>query len=407
MDTPLPLTPTGNGTDGPAQWRVSGAFFLAGFGTFALIYDVQPLLPEFPHDFGVAPATASLALSLTTLTLSAAMLIVGRISELVNRRRLMSVSIVAGGLISILSAFAPDWGAFLALRALLGVALGGLPAVALAYLADNVPSHRLATTVGLYVSGTAFGGMSGRLIGGALTDALSWRHTVGIIGGLCLTAGVLFYFALPRRDRCRPAEREPLRHILGRFGAQWRDPVLRRLFLEGGLLLGCFVATFNYLCFRLLKPPFSFSQGKMSLVFLMYFAGVVVSPLCGRLIARFGLPAVLRGTFLTIVAGALVSLFDSLPFLLLGSVLVTVGFFAGHSTASGWVNRRAETGKAIASAQYLTVYYMGASLLGWLGGWAWQWAGWSGVAGMVGAAALAAVALVPRNGTDANSTNPR
>ncbi|MDR2862269.1 MAG: MFS transporter [Puniceicoccales bacterium] len=393
----VPVGITGGGANRGESRRMSMAFFFAGFGTFALIYDVQPLLPEFPVDFGVSPATASLALSLTTFSLSVAMLAAGRLSELVDRRHLMSLSIVLGGGISILSAFSPGWGAFLVMRALLGAVLGGLPAVALAYLADNVPGNRLATAVGLYVSGTAFGGMSGRLIGGTLTDALSWRHTVGIIGALCLTAGILFFFALPRSDIRRPSAPEPLRHLPKRFSAQWRDPVLRRLFLEGGLLLGCFVATFNYLCFRLLNPPFSFSQGKLSLVFLMYFVGVFLSPLCGRLIARFGQTAVLRGAFLTTATGAVMSMPDTLFFLLAGCVLVTAGFFAGHATASGWVNRRAETGKAIASAQYLTVYYIGASLLGWLGGWAWQWAGWDGVAAMVAAAALVAVTLVPRN----------
>jgi YNFM family putative membrane transporter len=395
---------------------MSAAFFIAGFGTFALIYDVQPLLPEFPADFAVSPATASLALSATTLTLSASMLAAGRISELVDRRRLMGASIILGGVVSIASAFAPSWGAFLALRALLGATLGGLPAVALAYIADNVPPARLAATVGLYVSGTAFGGMAGRLLGGFLTEASQdWRHTVGIIGALCLLAGVLFYLALPARDSrgrshlpvaraSRPhaprAPAAPARSVLtaalARYLAQWRDPVLRRLFIEGGLLLGCFVATFNYLCFRLAQSPYNFTHGQISLVFLMNLIGMVVSPLCGRLISRFGLAAVLRASFLVTFAGCLLSLPPSPVCLLLGCALGAAGFFAGHSTATAWVNRRAETGRAIASAQYLTTYYIGASLLGWLGGWAWQWLAWPGVALLVATVALTATLLVPK-----------
>ncbi len=381
-------------------WRISGAFFLAGFGTFALIYDVQPLLPEFPEDFHVSPATASLALSLTTLLLSFSMLVVGRVSEVVDRRHLMSVSIIAASLLSIASAFSPDWQVFIFLRALTGIALGGLPAVALAYLADNVDPHRLAATVGLYVSGTAFGGMSGRLLGGIITDLGNWRCTVGIVGALCLVSGLLFFFALPVADRRSPAPDQPWRELPARFLRQWKDPVLRSLFIEGGFLLGCFVATFNYLCFRLLEEPFSFSQGKISLVFLLYFSGMIVSPLCGRLINRFGAPWVLRGAFLTIALGGLVSLSNFLPLTLLGISLVIVGFFAGHATASGWVNRRAVTGKAIASAQYLTVYYIGASLLGWLGGFAWQFFRWGGVVVLIAGAALLATTLVPARDTE-------
>lgn len=390
-----------------ASWQVSGAFFLAGFGTFALIYDVQPLLSEFPARFGVLPATASLALSLTTFTLSLAMLVAGRVSELVDRRRLMSLSILAGGAASIGSAFSDNWALFLVWRALLGAALGGLPAVALAYLADNVPARKLATTVGLYVSGTAFGGMAGRLIGGALGETLGWQHTLGVIGGLCILAGALFFLALPKYDRRSPPPpglgKHPWRKLPGRFAAQWRDPVLRRLFLEGGLLLGCFVATFNYLCFRLQKAPFEFSKGRLSLVFLLYFAGVVVSPLAGRLVARQGHARVLRGAFACTIAGALLGMPDTGGLWLLGSLLATVGFFTGHSVAGSWVNLQAQTGRAIASAQYLTVYYIGASLLGWLGGWAWQWAGWKGVAGMISLAALTALALIPGGSPEARN----
>jgi YNFM family putative membrane transporter len=382
---------------------MAAAFFVAGFGTFALIYDIQPLLPEFTTCFGVSAATASLALSLTTLSLSAAMLAAGRLSELVDRRRMMSASIMLGGLASILCALAPGWGAFLALRALLGAALGGLPAVALAYISDNAPPARLAGMVGLYVSGTAFGGMAGRLLGGFITSASQdWRHTVAGIGALCLLAGALFHLALPRTDN-RGAVPPPsdsaasLRVLAKRFAAQWRDPVLRALFIEGALLLGCFVATFNYLCFRLAHAPYNYSHEQVSLVFLMNLLGMVVSPLCGRIIARHGLAATLRGSFLLTVAGCALSQLDSLFFLLAGCALGTVGFFAGHSTATAWVNRHARDGRAIASAQYLTTYYIGASLLGWLGGWAWQWAGWAGVCGMVAAAALTAVALTPGN----------
>ena len=50
----------------PAFARVTAAFFLGGFATFALLYSVQPLLPLFARDFDVSPAIASLSLSLAT-----------------------------------------------------------------------------------------------------------------------------------------------------------------------------------------------------------------------------------------------------------------------------------------------------------------------------------------------------
>jgi len=387
---------------------MSFAFFLAGFGTFALIYDVQPLLPEFPADFGVVPATASLALSLTTLLLAASMLVVGRISEMVNRRNLMSASVILASVIGVASAFSPGWHVFLFLRALMGLALGGLPAVALAYLSDNVRLEKVHGTVGLYIAGTAFGGMAGRLLSGFMTglEHFGWRQTSGIVSAICLVAGVLFYFALPRNDRRYAAtpggelglgalSLDSLGGLARRFAAQWRDALLPKLFIEGGVLMGCFVATYNYLCFRLQKAPFDYSEAQVSLIFLVYFFGMIASPMCGRLVQRFGVGKVLRVTLLCYAAGALISIPDTLATVLVGATLVTIGFFAGHATASAWVNQRAAAGKAIASAQYLTVYYIGASLLGWAGGYAWQFLGWAGVAALVCVCSLAGAWLVP------------
>jgi len=390
---------------------MSFAFFLAGFGTFALIYDVQPLLPEFPKDFDITPATASLALSLTTIMLAVSMLVVGRVSEMANRRNLMSASVILASAVGVCSAFSPGWHVFLLLRALMGLALGGLPAVALAYLSDNAPREKVHGTVGLYIAGTAFGGMAGRLLSGFMTGHLGWRQTSGTVSAICLVAGALFYLALPRNDRRDAAtpRATPARRALSlkssldstgalarRFAAQWRDALLPRLFIEGGVLMGCFVATYNYLCFRLQKTPFAYSEARVSLIFLVYVFGMVASPMCGRLVQRFGVANVLRATLLCYTAGALISIPDTLATVLIGATLITIGFFAGHATAGAWVNQRAGPGKAIASAQYLTVYYIGASLLGWAGGYAWQYLHWPGVAALVCACSLAGALLVPK-----------
>jgi hypothetical protein len=73
----------------PPSRRISLALFMAGFATFSLIYCTQPLLPEFTAEFGVDPATSSLALSLTTGCLALSILCVGALSEMWGRRGLM------------------------------------------------------------------------------------------------------------------------------------------------------------------------------------------------------------------------------------------------------------------------------------------------------------------------------
>ena len=63
----------------------------------------------------------------------------------------------------------------------------------------------------------------------------------------------------------------------------------------------------------------------------------------------------------TTAAGLLLSLSDSLALVLLGLVLITAGFFAGHAVASSSVSRTAKKGRAQASALYQSAYYLGSS----------------------------------------------
>jgi YNFM family putative membrane transporter len=62
-----------------------------------------------------------------------------------------------------------------------------------------------------------------------------------------------------------------------------------------------------------------------------------------------------------------------------GISLVAIGFFIGHSAASGAVGRLAPQAKGHATSLYLLFYYLGNSVTGTLGGWFWHLGDWSGV----------------------------
>src|SRR6185312_11849070 len=124
---------------GTAEFRRTNlALFSAGFATFALLYCVQPLMPVFARDFHVSATQASLSLSLTTGLLAPAMIVAGAISESRGRKPIMVVSLVSSSLLTFACAFASQWHAFLAIRALAGIAFAGLPAISMAYVAEEM-----------------------------------------------------------------------------------------------------------------------------------------------------------------------------------------------------------------------------------------------------------------------------
>src|SRR6478735_4403393 len=117
-----------------AYRRASLALFLSGFATFSLLYCVQPLMPVFAKEFGVTPAASSLSLSLSTGFLAFAIFCAAAVSERFGRRSLMFVSLLGAALCTIAVAVAPSWNLLLVIRAVEGLLLGGVPAVAMTYL---------------------------------------------------------------------------------------------------------------------------------------------------------------------------------------------------------------------------------------------------------------------------------
>ena len=378
-----------------AFWKINLAVFSAGFSVFLLMYAVQPLLPIFTREFHINAATSSLALSLTTACLALSMLVIGAVAEGWSRKPLMSASLLAAALLTLLSSAVRDWPMFLLIRAIEGVAIAGLPAIAMAYLGEEIHPDDVGVSMGLYVGSGALGGMTGRLLTGVMTDLFSWRPTLAIIGGLGVVAAAIFSVSLPASARFRPGSLS-MRTLLDTYKAHLRDPVILALVVEAGLVLGTLVTVYNYSSFRLLAPPYLLSQTAVGSVFGLYMFGFFSSSLMGLLSHRFRRPILLRVGLITMMLGVGATLMRPLAFVILGIGLVTIGFFASHSIASSWVGLRPRQGKAQASALYLFFYYMGASTAGTVGGFFWTAYGWNGVAAFLIALLITALAISAR-----------
>ncbi|MFL0588458.1 MFS transporter, partial [Sphingomonas olei] len=317
-----------------AYRRASLALFLAGFATFSLLYCVQPLLPAFAATYHVSAGASSLALSLTTGALAVAIFASGALSQSLPRRGLMFGSMLLAGICNLLAAVAPGWTWLLFDRFVEGAVLGGVPAVAMAWLAEEMHPRDLGKAMGLYVAGTAFGGMAGRIGMGLLLDVSTWQVAMAAMGAAGIAAAIGFALLLPP-SRGFVVQRGFGLHTHKRLWARHlRHRDLRRLFVVGFLLTGVFVTLFNYAGFRLSAVPFSLGPTAISLVFLSYISGMIVSPWAGQLADRVGRRAPLAASLLVMAAGVLVTLSDALPLIVLGILLVTLGFFAAHAIVS-------------------------------------------------------------------------
>lgn len=397
----LPRQPAPTATR-PPEWVRSGtaayrraclALFLLGFASFSLIYCVQPLLPAFSDSFGISPAQSSLALSLTTGLLAVSIMMAGAFSQALGRRGVMFASMGLAAICNLAAAVLPSWQGLLAARALEGLVLGGVPAVAMAWLAEEIEPSQLGRAMGLYIGGTAFGGMMGRVGMGLVTEFASWRVAMGVLGAICLICAVLFLRLLPRSRNFVPRPGLDIAFHLRAWGNHLRNGALLRLYAVGFVLTSIFVTLFNYATFRLSGAPYLLSQTQISLLFLAFGFGIMSSSVAGNLTARFGRRRMHVAAFALMLAGVLLTLATSLGAIFAGIALVTTGFFVGHSVTSASVGPAAGAAKGHAASLYLLFYYMGSSVTGSIGGWVWQHGGWIAVVAFTAALALAGMML--------------
>jgi MFS transporter, YNFM family, putative membrane transport protein len=362
--------------------RTNLALFLAGFSTFALLYGVQPLMPVFAEEFHVSPATSSLTISLTTGAVAIMMLFAGAVADAIGRKRLMCVSMVLSSLLTLAAGLVSDFNQLMLLRLLMGIALSGVPSIAMAYLGEEIDPRSLGLAMGLFIGGSGFGGMVGRVVTGALTDYASWRVALYVLGGSSLIASIAFWSSLPESRHFTPRKFHPWRLVTG-LGEQFTVKGLPWLFVMAFLLMGSFVTLYNYVGFRLMAPPYSLSQTVAGSLFTVYLVGIWASAWVGGMADRFGRRRMLWICVLILLVGIEFTRSDSLAMIVLGIATVTFGFFGGHSIASSWVSRRAGPSKAQASSLYLFFYYSGSALVGSYGGVVWTAGGWSGVANLL------------------------
>ena len=354
------------------------SLFLAGFAVFSSLYCVQPMMPFLAKFFQVTPTHSSFPLSFSTIALALGLLFAGLISDRYGRKQIMVISLFSTATLLLISSFLPYWEIFLATRMMVGLAVSGVASVAMTYIGEEISQKDVGFAMGLYISGTAIGGMGGRLIAGVLLDYISWQTATMIIGLLNLIIAIVFYIALPasKHFKAYPIQ---LSRFIESFKKNLSDPKLRLLFIEGFILMGCFVTVFNYMSYHLLEKPFQLSQTWIGLISIAYLSGIYSSPRAASWSRKFGRGQVLIAMFSTMIIGLWITLIPSLWAILIGLLIFTFSFFAAHSTSSSWVSVQSLQYRAVGSSLYLFCYYLGSSILGSSSGMVWENYGWGGL----------------------------
>jgi len=269
--------------------------------------------------------------------------------------------------------------------------LGGLPAVAIAWMGDEFEKPALLSAVGLYIGANSLGGISGRIVGGGAA-AIGGPTAAFLAVGVMTVVGCAVFWRLLPNSRAFTAKRFKFRQAAGDLLGHLGTPVLLAAYCLGGINFLIFINQYSYITFRLAGEPYQLAASSLGLIFLTYLGGTLGSTLSGRLADRFSPASCMSVGILILMLGTAVTLANALPLIMVGLTINAFGFFLAHSLASSWVGRYAQGARGSASALYLVFYYLGASVGGfWLEPF-WRWAQWQGVA--VGSWLLLSVTLI-------------
>ncbi|PSH03371.1 MAG: MFS transporter [Acidobacteria bacterium] len=367
------------------------AVTLAGVAAFFNLYATQPLLPLFEQIFHATKAEVGRTVSAATLGVAISAPFCGALAERVGRRKVIVLSIFLIAVPTILAATASNLHQLVFWRFLQGLVMPGIFGVTIAYIGEEWPRHRMPLVTSIYVTGTVLGGFLGRIFTGvAATHRLvpflapSWHDGFLIIGVLDVIFGILLWRWLPPDS--------PLPASAGRetnFTRHLRNPQLLATYAVGFNVLFTLVGTFTYITFYLAAPPFGLSPAQLSLLFMVYLVGLVVTPFGGVWIQRVGSRAALVFSVMAGVIGILLTLIPHMVIILLGLVMFSSGVFVCQAASTSNIQREAHSGgRASASGLYVMFYYIGGSVAGVLPGIIWRYGQWKACVALIVAVQL-------------------
>jgi DHA1 family tetracycline resistance protein-like MFS transporter len=269
---------------------------LVGFGI------VIPVLPYYAEGtrFGATPREVGLLFASYSVMQLVFAPVLGRLSDKYGRRPILLISLLGTSLGFLILGFASTlWMLFLG-RIIDGIS-GGNISTAQAYIADVTTKENRAKGMGLIGAAFGLGFVFGPAIGGILSR---WGINVPFLfaGGLALANAILLYFTLPETvtadhpARTSAASGRGWKQLLDALEQRQLALVLAIYFLS---IVAFSIMTASFSLFMMFRLGYDPWHSGWIFAFVGVVSAIIQGGLIGRLVKRFGEPAlVIAGGFL-------------------------------------------------------------------------------------------------------------
>ena len=299
-----------------------------------------PVLPHIAGQFGVEQAVAQFTLTGFFVGMAFGQLLIGPVSDVVGRRRLLLWSAGLALVASVLAALAPGIGVLILARILQGLGGGACNVLARSVVPDLLSGSAAAKTFSVLM---AIGGIAPAIapvIGGLLAEPVGWRGIFWTLTGLHAAQLLLAFLLVPETGGKAERTGGLVRTVAGNYLSVVRMPLVWGFLLAMAFGFG---ALFSYISASsfVLQTVYGFSPAHYSLLFAINALGMLVATtINSRLVTRFGAVTMLRAGLLLCVGGGLIltvaALADAPWYLIVACILLAtspVGFIMGNATA--------------------------------------------------------------------------
>ncbi|ATY58654.1 MFS multidrug resistance transporter, putative [Cordyceps militaris CM01] len=266
-----------------------------------------PALNTISKEFNTTSTITNLAVAMYMVAMSIFPIWWSALSEQFGRRTIYLVSFTLFVLFSVASALSVDISMLIVMRIGVGGASASVQAVGAGTIADIWEPRERGLAMSMFYLGPLLGPLFAPIIGGALSQAFGWKSTMwflAIYGGVIVIMLTLLLPETLARDAPPPSDTAPLRRLSTRESAKLHSkkfingvhrfvfaPLKVLLFLRfPPVLITVVLAAFAFGSLFVMnitvqqqfaKPPYSYSQLTVGLLYIPSGLGYIVGSLLG------------------------------------------------------------------------------------------------------------------------------
>ncbi|WP_019457411.1 MFS transporter [Acinetobacter sp. GG2] len=338
-------------------------FAIASGASVANVYYAQPLLDILAKDFNVSHASIGGVVTATQIGCALALLFLVPLGDLVNRRRLMTLQLLALVSALLVVAFAHSVSVLLAGMLAVGLLGTAMTQGLIAYAASAAAPHEQGHIVGTAQSGVFIGLLLARIFSGGISDIAGWRGVYFCAAILMLILALPLWKCLPHLQT-QPVNMRYLQLLTSMFKLLRQEKVLQVRGVLALLMFAAFNIFWSALVLPLSAPPYSFSHTVIGAFGLVGAVGALAAARAGYW-ADHGYAQLTSAIALLILLSAWVplSLMDySLWALIIGIVLLDLGGQALHVTNQSMIFRTHPEAHSRLVGLYMLFYAVGSGL---------------------------------------------